>query len=295
MVAILKKEQRDDDHMKEYCAEQLDLSDDKKKALERSISDADMAIAAAKDGITTLTDEIAALKASIAALDKSVVEATTQRKDEHVAFNALMEQDAAAKELLEVAKNRLNKFYNPKLYKPENGAVLADVSAHNQRNDIALPPPPETMGPYTTKSRMNAGVIDMINILIDDLAKDMTAAETTEKDAQADYAAAMMDAAAKRTKDSQSLTDKAVAKGELENELEAHKGEKTSLTRELGGTLKYIASLHAECDWLLKYFDARAEARASEAQNKTDLMKNTANSTAAKSAAAKSTAANSTA
>merc|ERR1712203_504261 len=27
---------------------------------------------------------------------------------------------------------------------------------------------------------------------------------------------------------------------------------------------KYIAPLHAECDWLLKYFDVRKEARASE-------------------------------
>jgi len=28
--------------------------------------------------------------------------------------------------------------------------------------------------------------------------------------------------------------------------------------------LKYIQSLHGECDWLLKNFDVRKEARASE-------------------------------
>merc|ERR1712174_176960 len=33
MVGILKTEQDDDDHKKEYCASQFDTSDDKKKAL----------------------------------------------------------------------------------------------------------------------------------------------------------------------------------------------------------------------------------------------------------------------
>merc|ERR1719426_170435 len=39
MVVTLKTEQADDDNKKEYCAEQFDLSDDKKKSLERSIKD----------------------------------------------------------------------------------------------------------------------------------------------------------------------------------------------------------------------------------------------------------------
>jgi len=29
-------------------------------------------------------------------------------------------------------------------------------------------------------------------------------------------------------------------------------------------TLKYIHSLHGECDWLLKFYDARMEARTGE-------------------------------
>ena len=33
---------------------------------------------------------------------------------------------------------------------------------------------------------------------------------------------------------------------------------------DLGATLEYIHSLHTECDWLMKYFDVRKEARSSE-------------------------------
>merc|ERR1719361_840952 len=39
MIGTLKKEQVDDNNKKEYCGTQMDSSDDKKKALERSVSD----------------------------------------------------------------------------------------------------------------------------------------------------------------------------------------------------------------------------------------------------------------
>merc|ERR1719326_729810 len=118
MVAVLKKEQQDDNDKKEYCEAQFDHADDKKKGLERSVSNLEKAIAKAKEGIAAMTEELAALAAGIKALDKSVAEATEQRKEENEDFTALMASDSAAKELLGFAKNRLNKFYNPKLYKP---------------------------------------------------------------------------------------------------------------------------------------------------------------------------------
>merc|ERR1711972_1227823 len=109
--------QKDDDDKKEYCVKQFDEADDKKKGLERSISDLETVISESKEGIATLTDEIAALKAGIVALDKAVAEATEQRKAENADYKDLMQSNTAAKELILFAKNRLNKFYNPKLYK----------------------------------------------------------------------------------------------------------------------------------------------------------------------------------
>lgn len=65
LVAELKQDQINDDNKKEYCAVQFDLSDDKKKGLEKSISDLETAIVEAKDGILTLKDEIDALRLSV--------------------------------------------------------------------------------------------------------------------------------------------------------------------------------------------------------------------------------------
>merc|ERR1711920_762871 len=298
MVGILKIEQDDDDHKKEYCATQFDTSDDKKKALERSISGEEAAIAETKEAIATLSQEIAALEAGINALDMAVAEATAQRKDENAEYKALMASDTAAREVLAFAKNRLNKFYNPKLHRappkvelsagdrvykslgnPDDLvttaapggiagtgiAVLAQVFSHERK--AAPPPPPATWGAYATKSEENTGVIAMLDLLSKDLEKEMTEATTEEKDAQADYEQLMKDSAAKRTMDSNALAEKGSSKADTEAELQAHESHKAAEGKELMATMAYISSLHAECDWLLQYFDVRKKARAGEVES----------------------------
>merc|ERR1712151_1279227 len=211
-------------------------------------------------------------------------------------YKALIASNTAATQVLGFAKNRLNKFYNPKLYKPppavelsaedriysnQGGvvttaapggiagtgiAVLAEVSEHKQRK-AAPAAPPATWGAYATKSQENTGVIAMIDLLVADLTKEMTEAETDEKDAQADYKQLMKDSAAKRATDAKALTEKGAAKADMESQLQAHKGSIADGNKELMATNKYISSLHAECDWLLQYFDARQAARTGEIES----------------------------
>merc|ERR1719253_2199086 len=294
LIALLKTEQSDDDNKREYCNTQFDALDDTKKGLERSVSDAESAIAEAKDSLEAIASEIQALEAGIKDLDKNVAEASEQRKEEHEEFSELLASDAAAKELLGFAKNRLNKFYNPRLYNAPakrelseedqitvaNGgtlaptaapggiagtgvAVMAEISAHDQQGD-AVPPPPEAVGAYKTKSDESTGVIGMIDLLIKDLDKELTEAKTEEKDAQADYEQLLDDAAAKRAASAKALTEKGTAKSQVEGDLQDHKDGKDATTKELMATGKVIQGLHNECDWLLQYFDTRKSARNGE-------------------------------
>merc|ERR1719263_1253181 len=92
----------------------------------------------------------------------------------------------------------------------------------------------------------------------------MTVAKAEEKDSQADYEQMMKDSAEKRADDSKSLADKEGALADMQAALEKDTDAKASTTSELQATLQYIQSLHNECDWLLKYFDVRKEARTSE-------------------------------
>merc|ERR1719478_828551 len=131
MTALLGKEQTDDDDKKAYCEQMIDQTEDKLKEVELSVSDLGKAIANHEESIATLTEEIKALADGIEALDKQVAEATSERKEEHEDNVETLANDNAAKELIGMAKNRLNKFYNPKLYKAEAFAQRSLVVHHH--------------------------------------------------------------------------------------------------------------------------------------------------------------------
>merc|ERR1719261_1026255 len=226
MISLLREEQHDDDSKKEYCSVQIDAIEDKVKELEHEIKSLEDSIADMQNAIATLKDEVKALHEGIVALDKSVAEATETRKEENEDFTELMAADAAAEQLLKYAKNRLNKFYNPKLYHAppkrelteqerilvNNGGTLAPTAAPGgiqgtgvespyalaQKGQAAPPPPPAQYGAYKKKGEESNGVIAMIDSIITDLDKEMTEAKTEEKNAQAEYEDLMSDSAKKR-------------------------------------------------------------------------------------------------
>merc|ERR1719375_1595386 len=92
----------------------------------------------------------------------------------------------------------------------------------------------------------------------------MTEAKVAEADAQKDYESMMNDSQKKRAEDAKALTDKTSTLAEMQSDLESDTETKAATSKELGATLQYIQSLHAECDWLIQYFDVRKEARTSE-------------------------------
>jgi septal ring factor EnvC (AmiA/AmiB activator) len=287
LVVDLKAEQGVDTDKKAYCEAEFDKAEDKKKGLELDISDLEKAIEDAEESIATVASEIKALTAGIKDLDKSVAEATETRKEEHDDYVETLAANNAAKDLLEFAKNRLNKFYNPKLYKapPKRqlseedqitvnmGGTLAPTAAPGgiagtgiglAQAAVAPPPPPEANLAYKKSGEESGGVMAMIDLLVADLDKDIQTSKVDEKDAQSDYETFMSDASEKRAQDSKAITDKESAKAETETELQSNKESKQSKTIEAMETAKYIGGLHEECDWLLKYFDARKAARTGE-------------------------------
>merc|ERR1719188_134942 len=245
------------------------------KELEHVASDTETFIASAEEKITALTEEIAKAEKSINALDASVSEATAIRKAENEDYKALVQSDSAAKELLLFAKNRLNKFYNPKLYNPPakvelsaQGAIERDmsfvqISEHVQRRS-GVEPPPETWDAYAAKTEESNGVIAMIDLLVKDLDTELTEAATEENNSQEQYDKTIADAKAERVGLSKSLKHKGAAKADTTADLEGLKGTKKSTAAKLMATDKFLSDLHAECDWLLKYFTVREDARSGE-------------------------------
>jgi septal ring factor EnvC (AmiA/AmiB activator) len=290
MVKLLGEEQVGDDDKKEYCEKTLDKTEDDLKELELKVSDLGKAIADLKETIATLASEISALEDGIKALDKQVAEATEERKTEHAENVETLANDNAAKEIIGIAKNRLNKFYNPKLYvaPPKRelseedritlnmGGTLAPTAAPGgiggtgveafaqSSNGVAPGPPPETFGAYAKKGEESNGVITMMDMLQADLDKEIQEIETEEKENQAEYEEFMKDSAAKRSQDAKSIADKESAKADAEATLLKTEEEKKSTMKEAMGTAEFLSEVHADCDWLLSNYEVRKEARAGE-------------------------------
>jgi len=304
MVILLGKEQSDDDKKKEFCAAEFDKTEDKQKALTKSISGYEKAIAEQEDVLESLTEEIAGLKKGVKELDTSVAVATEQRKKENEEYTTQLAANNAAKALIEMAKNRMQKFYNPKLYKappkrelseedritlnmggtlaptaPPGGiagtgitaldqvASFVQVKAHDAPEDF--PAPPAALLEYGTKKEEAGGVLAMMDLLMNDLAKDILEMQMEEKDSQEDYEATMKDAAEKRSTDTKAITEKEGAKAELDAEHQAAKDNKKADDTVLMQTNGYMAGLHEDCDWLMANYNERKEARV----NEVDAMK----------------------
>jgi len=290
MVNILTQDQVDDDNKKEYCKKTLGNAEDKLKELSGTESDLETAIEDGKATMEQLKADIKSLNKGIEDLDKSVRDATEQRKEENEEFTDLMSSNTAAKELLEFAKNRLNKFYNPKQYnappKTEQAEFqqegLSEVtgglpsflqelmdrkrySAGRQEPPAEAPPTPT--GPVKKKTEESGGIIKMIDLLIRDLDREMIEAEEQEKSAQREYEGVMLESSEKRAKDAKLIAVKEASRADTEEALVAQDGELTSTRKELMATDEYKSQIHSECDWLLKYFDLRKQARAEESDN----------------------------
>jgi len=253
MVSVLSGEQKDDDEKKEYCNSEIDSTEDKIKGFEQEVSDSKAAIADAEETLANVDKEIAALEAGLVELDESVAASTEQRKKENTAFKELRAQNTAAMDLIEMAKKRLNKFYNPKL-------AFVATSFLQVRTQVQ-PSLVQKSGEAAT------GVIAMMDSLVAEVEKETTIAETDETDAQSDYVKFMADSKTMRADNSKMLEDKIAAKADAQGATETH-GENLAVSgKKLKGAQTQEGVLHQDCDWLLENFDSRKEAREDETES----------------------------
>jgi len=139
MVSHLGKEQQDDDDQLAFCKAELRKSGLKKEELERNINGLGSTIDELAARMKELSEEIEKLTARIAEAEKAMADATVIREEENKNFKQSSIELNAAKQLIEKAKNRLNKFYNPGLYKPPPARELSEEERIAQNMGEVLP------------------------------------------------------------------------------------------------------------------------------------------------------------
>lgn len=267
MVATHSREQTDDDKKKDFCIAELDKTEDEEKALKGDISDLEADIAEREDAIATLKSEIAALQQGVEALDKSVVEATEQRKDEHAEYTSTAASNQACVELIGMAKNRMQKFYQPSLYKAPPTTTKSDspyglVQLSIRRAEPG--PAPETFDGELKKNEGGGNIIAMMDQMIKDVEMDIQEGKHDEEYAQKDYEETMKDAATKRADDSKLMVEKQGAAAEEQINLQTARTTASSKREQLGITQGKMDDLHIDCDALLNDYDERKKNRATE-------------------------------
>mmetsp|Transcript_81937 Transcript_81937/g.219205 ORF Transcript_81937/g.219205 Transcript_81937/m.219205 type:complete len:704 (+) Transcript_81937:69-2180(+) len=288
MKDALHKEQKDDDSKKEYCNKEFDETEDKMKDLKHTKEGLDQKISNLHDEIKETKESIASLEQGIKDLDKAVAEATEQRKEEHEEYVSSTAENQAAVDLLGFAKNRLQKFYNPKQYKappkrelteeekmyaayggdigttpaPEGiagtGIGFIQIQAHN----VEAPPPPPELGSH--KKQNAGGVLGLIDMMVNDLKTEMNQARLEEEDAQEDYEQLMKDSAEKRASDSKTISEQEGQLAEANSDLAAAKDDLSANSKTTQETHEYTQDLHKSCDFLLDNYDTRKSARDEE-------------------------------
>jgi len=280
MVVLLGKDQSGDDKSKTFCEDELEKTTDEQTAAKEKKAGIEAQIAEATDAVSALADEIATLEQDIKDLDKAVAQATEQRKEEHADFNEMMQLNEAAMQLIEKAKNRLHKFYNPTLYKAppktentmEEKIIIAgtfvQIKAHDEEDsDVAPPVAPEAPGGAYQKSEKSAGVLGLMDMMVREIETDMKDAGYEEKTSQADYAKLMEESQETRAANSKGIVTKASSKATLEGKLEAAKEAFTAVSTDLDLIASTLGDLHMQCDFLLQNYDLRKEARTNEIES----------------------------
>merc|ERR1719387_1905535 len=236
MVGVLEEEQAEDDKKKAWCVAELDKAQSELKAAKAVVNDLSVQTDEAKDSIATVAAEIDELKAGLVAV-----------------------------ELLGMAKNRMQKFYNPSLYKEPPKKAEDDSFEQLRARRPELGEAPEAFTQYR-KAEGSAGVLAMMDEMIKETEMDSAEVKHDEEEAQKDYEELMKDSATKRADDSALIVTK-----------EAEKAEKTSVLADLEeglrtkGTEVLVLETKIEdtsklCDPLIESYDAKREERAKEAE-----------------------------
>merc|ERR1719235_1611628 len=246
LTAQLKKENKDEIKHRDYCIKALN---DNARATDAAYHDQHRS-STKHDELDVLLknggDEIAAMKASIHETQIQMMKATENRKAENKDFDITIQDQRATQAILTKALDRLKAFYAKK-------AALVQVGTTQ----------PEGFKEYK-KSSGASGVMNMIQGVIDEsmaVEKDAIAAEMSSQQA---YEGFIKDSNKSITNLTKELVAKTDAVAKANSEIEGVKADLLSSLHTLEDLTSYSKEVHLDCDYTLKNFDARQQARATE-------------------------------
>jgi len=257
MIAELKVQQKEEVEKKDYCTKNLDVTEDdisEKTHFKEDLEGKHMGL---ENTIESLKMDVDALKKEIADMQIALKRAGEDRKAENLVFQQSVADQRGTITVLAKAKDRLMMFYNASLVQESNQEPNATEPG------AAVQAPPPKPADYQ-KSGGGGGVIQLLEKIMQDASREEAALLKNEQSSQAAYE--------ELTKDSNSAIasyqNAVIEKTQLLEQSAAEKSETEaallSNDEELAHLTDTLKAYHLDCDWILKYFDTRQQARTEE-------------------------------
>merc|ERR1719453_218386 len=250
MINKLMKETQDDIKHKDYCIDEFNANEVDTANKNREKEQKEAKIDELHHTIDTLDEEIVTLKAEVEELQLNQKQASIARAKMNKEFIATVSDQQATQQLLSQALKVLSTFYNK--------AALVQESAQ-EATSSKQPPPPGFK--KLNKSAASGGVMGMMQSIIDE-AKELEAeAHRNEEEAQADFEEFTKDTTQSIADKTKEGVHKAEEKGQREGDRIQKEDERDTAVQELEELAQVNKDLHNSCDFLLKNFGPRGEAR----------------------------------
>jgi len=254
MIADLIQEKADEIKHKDFCTEEFNQNEKDTDKNERKKADLTALIEALAQKIKVLSEEIENLEKEIADMQVQMKRAGEDREKENAEFQATVADQRATQKLLNGAMGALKEFYA----KGTKGAFL-------QNGQPAGPPPPAGFKSYSNNAG-GSGVMGMIQEIVNDAKAMETEAIRDEKDAQAAYETFVQETNKSIAANEASIVSKKDDRAKAEEDKVTAEKDLDSTMTELEQLANYKSELHASCDFTLKNFDLRQEARDQEVE-----------------------------
>jgi hypothetical protein len=260
MVKQLIEEKQAEITKKDYCTEKLNENELLTEKQVRKKSDSESKIAGLETSISELTENIGTIDKEIAEMNLQIKRAGEDRELVNRDFQATVADQRETQKLLQKALTVLKAVYTKTSVSQEKAALSQESS-----EVVQAPPPPPGFKDYS-QSRGGGGAVGLLEQIMGDAKVLEAEAVKDEQTAQATYEKMIKDTNKSiRTKLSAKVNkseDKAKAEQDLGNTKSDFQAQSTELET-LGNSKQ---DLKLDCDFLLKNFDVRQQAREEEVE-----------------------------
>jgi len=261
MVKELGKQQKEEVEHRDFCTKEMNTNTretaamyDKKAVLETTIADTTKTVEELAKDIEERTKAIATMQADMK-------RSSEVRESENAEFQEEVTNQRITQGILQKACDRMNQVYSDMKVSLEQD----DAAPHIQTSGTHTDPGngPARFDKYQQSSGGDK-VVQMIEEIIADSKNSENDALRSEQDAQAAYENNMKDLNKSIIEYTRAINNNVENKAKAEQTLTAAKADLKSTMRELEGLNDVINSLHKQCDFVLRNFEARQAARAQE-------------------------------